>query len=65
LELDAIEDGSDGIPGGVGSFDFDMSDFQLEDVGSRSTPEQVAEKQKKLLEDTKKRRDMIRAWYAK
>lgn len=39
LELDAIEDGTDGITGGVGSFEFDMSDFELDDVGSRRTPE--------------------------
>ena len=46
LDLDAIEDGSEGIPGGVGSFDFDMSDFELEDIGQQRTPDQVEELRK-------------------
>lgn len=39
LEFANILDGSDGIPGGVGNFDFDMSDFELDSVGSSRTPE--------------------------
>jgi len=39
LEFANIMDGSEGIPGGTGSFDFDMSDFELDSVGSSRSPE--------------------------
>lgn len=41
VELASLETGEDGIPGGVGSFDFDMSDFELDEVGKKRTPEIV------------------------
>lgn len=39
LEFANVMDGSDGIPGGTGSFDFDLSDFELDSVGSSRTAE--------------------------
>lgn len=39
LEFANVMDGSDGIPGGTGSFDFDLSYFELDSVGSSRTAE--------------------------
>lgn len=38
LELETIEDGSEGIPGGTGYFSFDTSDFDLDSAVGRRTP---------------------------
>ena len=65
IELEALENGNDGIPGGIGSFDFDMSDFELDEVGKRRTPAEVERLRADLLANTKVRLGKIRAWYAK
>lgn len=42
IDFDSVETGNDGIPGGTGSFDFDLSEFDLSSgAGGRRTHAQI------------------------
>lgn len=64
MDLDAIETGEDSIPGAIGSFDFDMSDFELEEIGAKRTAAEIETEVAKATADATKRVNLIREWYA-
>lgn len=63
--MDAIEDGKDGIPGGDGSVDFDVNEYDLEDDLGAASKEQIAEQLELAKAKAENRREEVRAWYAK
>ena len=64
FDLNTVEDGSEGIPGGTGSFSFDPSEFELDSYGASRTEAQIEKSRAAALQNTKNRIDLIRKWYS-